>query len=227
VALTSAAVPVLELLEPQFVRRPPNPLHKGAYAFERIEKTRQARYARDFLVRLSPPVPQDIPPQLQKDLEVVQLRLLACREARRFDVWLHSLLRIAKLVNTVLPADEAAVLWSRIGAAPCVGTLHDFQRHWIALFAAVGARDAQAMAMLAAKLLEGAHNLGADAREYLLLAGMSGAIAAGRSDQALALWQAQTPRLLGALAQPAFRLLRCHAQRGAQCVAAFHDYAED
>jgi predicted membrane-bound spermidine synthase len=227
VALTSAAVPVLELLEPQFVRRPPNPLHKGAYAFERIEKTRQARYARDFLVRLSPPVPQDIPPQLQKDLEVVQLRLLACREARRFDVWLHSLLRIAKLVNTVLPADEAAVLWSRIGAAPCVGTLHDFQRHWIALFAAVGARDAQSMATLAAKLLEGAHNLGADAREYLLLAGMSGAIAAGRSDQALVLWQAQAPRLLGALAQPAFRLLRCHAQRGAQCAAAFRDYAED
>jgi hypothetical protein len=227
VAMTSADVPVLELLEPQFVRRPPNPLHKGAYAFERIEKTRQARYARDFLVRLSPPAPQDIPPQLQKDLEVVQLRLLACREARRFDVWLHSLLRIAKLVNTALPAAEAAVLWSRISAASCVRTLHDFQRHWIALFAAVGARDAPAMARLAATLLEGAHNLGVDAREYLLMAGMSGAIAARRPGQALGLWQAQAPHLRSATAQPVFRLLRCHAQRGAPCVAAFRAAAED
>jgi len=227
VAMANAAVPVLELLEPQFVRRPPNPLHKGAYAFERIERARQARYARDFLVRLAPPVPQDIAPQLQKDLEVVQLRLLACREARRFDVWLHSLLRIAELVNSALPAEEAAVLWSRIGAAPCLATLHDFQRHWIALFQAVGARDARAMARLAATLLDGAHNLGADAREYLLMAGMSGAIAAGRPDQALGLWQAQAPHLPSAIAQPVFRLLRCHAQRGAQCVAAFRAYAED
>jgi len=227
VAMAHAAVPVLELLEPQFRRRAPNPLHKGAYAFERIEKTRQARYARDFLVRLAPPVPQGIAPQLQKDLEVVQLRLLACREARRFDVWLHSLLRIAELVNTALPAGEAAVLWRRIGAASCVRSLYEFQQRWIALFAAVGARDARAMARLATALLEGAHNLGAGAREYLLMAGMSGAIASGRPDQALGLWQAQAPHLGGTLAQPVFRLLRCHAQRGAPCAAAFAAYNED
>ncbi len=226
VAMTLAPVPVLELLEPRFERRAPNPLHKGAYAFERIEQTRQARYARDFLVRLAPPVPQDIPPQLQKDLEVVQLRLLACREAQRFDVWLHSLLRIAELVNAVLPAPETAALWTRIGASSCLGTLYDFQRRWIALFAAVGVRDARSMATHATALLEDTHNLGADAREYLLLAGMSGAIAAGRPEQALALWQAQAPHLRGVLAQPVFRLLRCHAQRAA-CAAAFVAYNKD
>ena len=226
VAMASAAVPVLELLEPQFARRPPNPLHKGAYAFERIEKTRQARYARDFLVRLAPPVPEGIAPQLQKDLEVVQLRLLACREARRFDVWLHSLRRIAELVNAALPPQEAAHLWARIGAAACLRTLHDFQRRWIALFDAVGARDARAMAALATTLLESGQNLGANAREYLLLAGMSGAIASGRPGQALALWQAQAPHLRGALAQPLFRLLRCHAQPGAECATAFQAYNE-
>jgi spermidine synthase len=227
VALVNAPVPVLDLLEPQFVRRPPNPLHKGAYAFDRIENTRRARYARDFLVRLSPPAPQDIPPQLQKDLEVVQLRLLACREARRFDVWLHSLLRIAELVNTVLPADETVALWSRIAGASCVRSLHDFQRRWIALFAAVGARDAAAMAAHAGALLEDAGPLGADAREYLLLAGMSGALAAGRRDEALGLWRAQAPLLGRAAARPEFRLLRCHAQRGAHGVAALRADNED
>ena len=227
VAMTNAAVPVLELLEPQFVRRPPNPLHKGAYAFERTENTRQARYARDFLVHLTPPAPQDIPPQLQKDLEVVQLRLLACREARQYDVWLHSLLRIAERVNTALPASEAAPLWSRIAGASCVHSLHEFQQQWIALFQAVGARDAPSMARLAAALLQGTENLGADAREYLLMAGMSGAIAAGRPDQAMRLWHAQAPLLRDAITQPVFRLLRCHAQRGEPCVAAFRPYARD
>jgi predicted membrane-bound spermidine synthase len=227
VALTNAPVPVLELLEPQFQRRPLNPLHQGAYAFERIENTRQARYARDFLVRLAPPVPQDIPPQLQKDLEVVQLRLLACREARRFDVWLHSLLRIADLVNAVLPAHEAAPLWSRIAGAPCVRSLHEFQQQWIALFQAVGARDTHTMVAQASSLLEGTQHLGADAREYLVIAGMSGAIAAGRHGEALALWNVQAPLLGRSVAQPVFRLLRCHAQRGADCVAAFRAYAVD
>jgi hypothetical protein len=220
VAMNVAAVPVLELLEPQAARRAPDPQHKGAHAFERIENTRQARYARDFLVQRSPPVPQGIPPQLQKDLELVQLRLLACREARRFDVWLHSLLRIAELVNGALPASEAAVLWTRIGASSCLHTLYDFQRRWIALFEAVGARDAPAMTRLATALLEASDNMGADAREYLLLAGMSGAIASGRPEQALALWQVQAPQLRGTLAQPVFRLLRCHARR-ADCAAAF------
>ncbi|MDH4322794.1 MAG: hypothetical protein OEW90_01500, partial [Betaproteobacteria bacterium] len=189
--------------------------------------TRQARYARDFLVHLTPPAPQDIPPQLQKDLEVVQLRLLACREARQYDVWLHSLLRIAERVNTALPASEAAPLWSRIAGASCVHSLHEFQQQWIALFQAVGARDAPSMARLAAALLQGTENLGADAREYLLMAGMSGAIAAGRPDQAMRLWHAQAPLLRDAITQPVFRLLRCHAQRGEPCVAAFRPYARD
>lgn len=82
------------------------------------------------------------------------------------------------------------------------------------------------MASLASALLEGTGNLGADAREYLLLAGMSGAIASGRPEQALALWQSQAPLLRGALAQPVFRLLRCHAER-AGCAAAFVAYNED
>jgi len=227
VALANAAVPVLELLEPQFARRPLNPQYAGAHAFDRIESARQARYARDFLAQRAAPAAPGIAPSLQKDLEVVQLRLLECRDARRLDVWLHSLLRIAALVNPALPAAEARGLWSRIGAAPCVRSLYDYQRRWIALFGAVGARDAQAMASLAAALLDESPALGADPRQYLLMAGMSGALASNRPDAALALWRAQAPLLGREIAQPVFRLLRCHAQRGAPCVAAFRAYAED
>jgi len=228
VALLNLGVPVLELLEPAFARRPMNPLHKGAYSFERIENARQAAYARDFLVRRPAP-PLGIPTLLQKDLEVVKLRLLECREAREFDVWLHSLLRVAKLVNQALPAAEAGAVWSRVVAASCVPALHEFQRHWIALFQAVGARDARAMAELSAALLDSTPELHAAGREYLLLAGMSGAIAGVQRDQALSLWERHAANLSGGAGQPAFRLLRCHAQPGAgdACAAAFRPYAED
>jgi hypothetical protein len=85
------------------------------------------------------------------------------------------------------------------------------------------------MAALAAQLLETAPELGADGREYLLLAGMSGAIASARHELALALWDRHVDELPGAATQPAFRLLRCHAGFGADtdCADAFRAYAVD
>jgi hypothetical protein len=85
------------------------------------------------------------------------------------------------------------------------------------------------MAELSAALLDSTPELHGDGREYLLLAGMSGAIAAGRREQALALWERHATELSRGADQPAFRLLRCHAQPGAgeACAAAFSPYAED
>jgi hypothetical protein len=85
------------------------------------------------------------------------------------------------------------------------------------------------MAELAVALLDSTPELHGDGREYLLLAGMSGAIAGGRRDQALALWERHATNLSGGAGQPAFRLLRCHAQPGAgeACAEAFRPYAED
>jgi spermidine synthase len=229
VALLNLGVPVLEMLEPRFARRPASPMHKGAYAFERVENARQAAYARAFLLRDLPPEPVGIPTQLQKDLEVVKLRLFECRNPRELDVWLHSLLRVARLVNPLLPAAEAQSLWGAAAGAGCVRSLRGFQRQWLALFRAVGARDGAAMAELGAALLTSAPELHAEAREYLLLAGMTGAIASQRRELARRLWDEQQPQLSRLLAQPAFRLLRCHAgaEGPAACAAAFRSYAED
>ncbi len=62
-----------------------------------------------------------IAPLLQKDLEVAQLRLIDCRQPRDQDVWLHSLLNVARTVNPYLPPDEAAPVWARIQSTPCHG----------------------------------------------------------------------------------------------------------
>ena len=74
----------------------------------------------------------------------VEARLVDCREPRDRDVWLHSMLNVARAVNPYLPAAEAREVWARYAATPCFATLHDFQRRWIRLFAAVGARDPRA-----------------------------------------------------------------------------------
>jgi|CXWL01.1.fsa_nt_gi spermidine synthase len=222
VALLNAGVPVLDMLQPALQRRAVNAQHKGAATFERVENTRLARYARDFLLA-NPPEPENIPTQLQKDLELSKLRLLECREPKEQDVWLHSMINVARTVNPYLAPAEAQALWARFAGAPCFAALHDFQRRWIALFGAIGARDAARSADLASGLLAGQQDLTRDAREYLLMAGMTGHIAAGAPLRATDLWKKHEEHIRGA-GRPVFRLLRCHAER-ASCSAAFEPYA--
>jgi spermidine synthase len=226
VALLNAGVPVLDMLQPALQRRAVNPLHQGAGTFERVENTRLARYARDFLLDAKPPEPESISTLLQKDLELLQLRLIECRAPREQDVWLHSLIHVARTLNPYLPPAEAAAVWARFGTAPCFAALRDFQRNWILLVAAVAQRDAARMAVLAAGLLSTEADLSSDAREYLLMAGMTGDLAAGDLRGAKDLWNKYAAQISGG-GKPVFRLLRCHAERGDDkaCAAAFARYA--
>jgi len=223
VALLNAELPLLELLEPSRSRRAINPLFKGAYAFERVENTRLAWYARDFLLRPRPPVPEGVPRDLQKDLELVKLRLIECREPRELDIWLHSAIRVAKALNPYLAPDDVGAVWGRILGSPCYSSLADFQRRWLALFQALGARNAARMAELASSLLATQQELVMDAREFLLLAALTGYVGSGDKPKALELWGSHSGAVR--VSRPAFRLLRCHADP-ASCVAAFRSHAE-
>ena len=226
VALLNTGVPLLELLEPARSRRPVNPLFQGDYAFERVRNSRLAWYGRNFLLAARPPVPEGVPTQLQKDLELVKLRLFECRQPRELDVWLHSAVRIAKAVNPYLAADDVGRVWASVMAGPCYAALQGFQRRWIALFRAVGARDTAQMAELGAELLESQTDAGGEAREYLLMAAMAGLIATGKKERAAELWRAFSERLPSSAATPAFRLLRCHAGPADACATEFAAYAE-
>src|SRR6185295_12217211 len=191
----SFGVPVLELLEPSRPRRAPNPLFEGADAFARLDNTRFAWYARNFLLDAAATEEQPaVTRAMQKDLELFKLRVLECRAPREHDVWLHSALRVAQTTNPFLTWDDLAPLWSRVQATRCFPALHDFQRRWIALFRAVAARDAPRMAEHASALLGSQGDAGIDAHEYLLAAAMAGHIAAGNRDAALAVWRAHGER---------------------------------
>jgi spermidine synthase len=222
VGLLNLDLPVLEMLEPGRSRRAVNPLFQGAYAFERIENARLAWYARDFLLGANRPAPDRVPTTLQKDLDLLRVRLIECRDPRDFDVWIHSALRVAALVNPHLAADDAVAIWARMQASPCYPSLRGLQRDWLTLLRAVAARDAGRMAALAEGLLGTEVALATEAREYLLIAAMSGRLASREPGEALRLWREQSNRVRAS--SPAFRLLRCHAER-AGCAADFADYA--
>jgi spermidine synthase len=222
VALLNADLPLLELLEPGRSRRAINPLYKGASTFERVENTRLAWYARDFLLRPLIPVPESVPTQLQKDLELVKLRLIECRAPREFDVWLHSAIRVAKALNPYLSSDDVGAVWARIMGSACYDSLGESQRRWLALFQSVGARNAARMADLATPLVAQKQPV-PDAGEYLLLAALAGHVASGDRKKALELWDAHSTAVRAS--RPAFRLLRCHAE-GMSCATAFRAYAE-
>ena len=210
VALGTLGLPLLELLEPSRPRRPPNPLYQGAYAFERLESTRLAWYARNYLLGATPE-PQAVPRTLQKDLELFKLRLLECHAPRSEDVWLHSALRVAEAMNPYLAWEDLAPLFARIERLPCARDLHDDQRRWLALFRAVAMRDAPRMGAYATALLATEQEAGREAREYLLLAALAGHIASGNRAAALDVWQKYAPagRQRDSVA---LRLLRCHAR---------------
>jgi hypothetical protein len=201
-----------------------NPLFRGAEGFNRIENTRLAWYARNFLVA-TPPEPRAVPTWLQKDLEILRARLLECRQPRELDVWLHSALRVAQAMNPYLTPNDLNAVWPAFMVSRCYATLNGLQRRWLAFFRAVAARDAPAMAALGEELLATQREISNEAREYLVAAALAGHVATGERARAVALWDAQKKELRSALDSPVFRLLRCHAERE-RCPAEFAAYAD-
>jgi spermidine synthase len=225
VEVLNAGVPLLEMLERGRSDRPVNPLFRGAEGFNRVENTRLAWYARNFLVAPAPPEPRAVPTWLQKDLEILRARLLECRQPRELDVWLHSALRVAQAVNPYLSPNDLNAVWPAFMVSRCYATLNGLQRRWLAFFRAVAARDAPAMAALGEELLATQREISNEAREYLVAAALAGHVATGERARAVALWDAQKKELRSALDSPVFRLLRCHAERE-RCPAEFAAYAD-
>ena len=215
VALLNADVPLLEMLEPGRSRRPVNPLLPGRVRLRahREHPPRPVR-ARLPLRRQRRPAPEAVPTQLQKDLELVQLRLIECREPRELDVWLHSAVRVARAHQ---PVPRARRRGRGVGAHRTRALLSPSCTSSSAAGWRCSAPWRRAMPRawreLAARCSRTQTELGAEAREYLLMAAHGrppGARRTAAGARALARAQAEL-RARGR--SPAFRLLRCHAER--------------
>jgi hypothetical protein len=186
--LLAYSVPLVPMLENRRQEAPPQPGVDAEGYLEALALARRARYARDFLLSGQPPQPVGMPREFQKDLELVRMRLVECREPDKYDIWLHALYQLSRTLNPLLSADEAGSVWERIERAPCFSGLPPGERQWVELMKAVGIRDAPGMARLAEKLLAAASDLPAGHRQYLLAAGMAGYLAQGKRIEARELW---------------------------------------
>src|SRR5207248_860722 len=138
------------------------------------------------------------------------------RDPEKYDIWLHALYQIAQAVGPLLGAEDSLAVWERLERAPCAPALAPGQRAWIALFKAVGRRDAAAMAAGAEVLLAVPSDLPRGHRQYLMAAGMAGYLAQGERAKAAALWARYPGDIEGADTADAahdltLRLLAAHA----------------
>jgi len=212
-SLNAAGVPVIPMLEGSTTL--PQVSLDGAGYFKRIEEIRRAQYIRDTYLKPTPPEPMAMPRALQKDLELASLRALDCWDPAKHDVWLHSLFQVAIAVNAFLPPEETAAIWRRFGSAGCYASLPQPYKLWIALFKAVGARDAAAMARLAEELFAMPSGLPSESRRYLLTAAMTGYLAQNQAREALQAWERHSPQISGdERAQLLLRLLYARASGG-------------
>jgi len=134
-ALGSLGMPVLRGCSSLAPRRAPNPLFHGAATFARLEHTRLAWYARNFL--LDAPPTEASPRSRERcrrtsSSSSCAFRMPPAARARRM---LHSALRVAQTVNPYLAWDDLdAAVVARAGWA-LLFRPYDFQRRWLALSA--------------------------------------------------------------------------------------------
>ena len=153
------------------------------------------------------------PTQLQKDLDLVKLRLLECREPRDFDVWLQQ--RAARRAagqsaprrpTTPAPSGRASQ------SSPCYLGCAPRSANGSRCFAPSPRATRRAWRATPRPPRRAGRDFAHEAREYLLLAAMSGAHRLARAGARAR----AVERALGAACarrSPAFRLLRCHAER--------------
>jgi hypothetical protein len=189
VALGMTHAPIVALFDSAPPRR--NATAGAGADYRKGEETRKARHALSVLLSDVPPEPVNIPHTLQKDLEIVEIRLLRCEEPEKYDSWLHALFQVGMATIPYLSDEESRSLWRRIAASRCVAALPAEQRRWVVLLKAVAERDLDRMAATGEELL--AHPAAAlesaASRRYLLSVTMAANLALDKGERARALWQ--------------------------------------
>ena len=156
----------------------------------------------------------DRSPLLPHDLGLLRATLWQCATLPPRVRVRDMLLGVATLVNVHLPTAEAGQVWAAVRAAPCWVTLGAEDRAWLELFAAVGARDAAAMARLGEPLVRGEAQVKPELRAYALLAATTGLTVQRQRDRARALVSAHVGTLPPAQRNDAaFLVLRGAAPR--------------
>jgi len=123
-----------------------------------------------------------------------------------------SLFITAIRMTSYLKPHELGPIWEKLESGQCAKTLSITEKKWVALFKAVGKRDARTMASIARDILESEQQVSSAATQYLVACGMSGSLMQGDREGSLKLWSTYQSRLFGAGRPPLlFQLLAANS----------------
>lgn len=121
------------------------------------------------------------------------------------------MVNLAAVINPETRPDRAEGFWKQAARSRCLVRLPAGYRNWLALFAAVGARDAERMTRLGMVLLD-AGGVTPHQRDYLVLAALAGSLARGDDASARQISERWLPEMTQEQRNgPGFRALRALA----------------
>jgi spermidine synthase len=202
--LPMAPLPIVEMLERR-TSEIPAVIAPGKAQVERREAIHAAKATQQWLLTGAT---QDANPVLPRDVGLLRAHLWSCA-ALPPRVQLSDLFReVAVLVNTHLPPLEAARVWVGVRNAPCARLVSAEDLQWLALFEAVGARDAEAMSRLGAQQAASIPSGRLEIRGYAVLAATTGLLVTGRTTEAARFLEAELAKLPASSArEPIFMVL--------------------
>ncbi|MHB8844273.1 MAG: spermine/spermidine synthase domain-containing protein [Nitrospirota bacterium] len=118
-----------------------------------------------------------------------------CRASQDREATRTSLFRAAVTMIPYLTPDELSAVWTKLEAGPCAASFAPDEKKRIALYKAVGRRDADTMAGIADELLAGSGAMPPEARSFTVASGMTGHLLRGERDEAFQLWSDNSERL--------------------------------
>ena len=147
--------------------------------------TRQALAGRQYLLEGSPDQLERVDVALRSDFELTRLLAIDCVQSRRTVTGTH----LHVLADTLIPyltREETRGIWRKLMDAPCYSRLSELDRQWVALYAAVGERNATEMTRLGELLFRRKDVV---RKDYLLSAWILGLLVLGEQERAGKLWR--------------------------------------
>jgi len=198
IGLLSEPLPAIEMLGIADVSWMDNPVTATDYVYK-THRVRQARAERDYLLAGSFPEKYGkLSPDVRAHAANLERLFRSCGKGMTEQERSSVVGSFSSGIIPFLSREDNAAIWSRLGIDKCLPVLTQNERNWLALFRAVGQRDAKAMARESMTLLKGTDKLAGETGRYILAAGMLGNIAGGNKAGARELWTVYGDKLIGA-----------------------------
>lgn len=182
-------IPVLEMLKGR--AGPGVPPSTEVANFPLTQREKLARQLLNTLLSRRVPEPGAISEKLRYSLRLLTFELGACPQRTPDDqIVQESSFTLATHTNPYLVVEELDPMWQHLMSQPCYAELSSHTKNWLTLHRAVARRDGDAMTKTATTIIEDAaqDQLNQQQLEYLLAAGLSGAIDEGDKQKMKVFW---------------------------------------